>query len=331
MKIVVDAMGGDYAPSIVVDGVVQAVHDFSVNVVLVGPQDVVQKELSRHKLDTNKRSLIEIYHATDVIAMDEPGAVSARKKRESSIVKGINLIKEKKADAFVSAGNTAAVTCAAVLGLGLLPNIERPGIALMVPTLKNPCLILDVGANINPKPLHLLQYGIMGDAYARYVSDRVNPAIGLLNIGEEEAKGTDFVKETHQLLQAAKINFVGNCEGKDIFTGNFDVIICDGFIGNVVLKVMEGTANVLSQFLKRELLRDWKSRLGVFFIKQSLRRFKKHLDYSEYGGALLLGVDGIVIISHGRSKAKAIRNAIRVAKEEVERKVNEKIVEAISK
>lgn len=330
MKIVVDAMGGDYAPSIVVDGVVQAINDFDVCVTLIGPESVINKELSRHKISSSKRSLIEVYNASDVIGMDEPGAVSARKKRESSIVKGIALVKEKKADAFVSAGNTAAVTCAAVLGLGLLPNIERPGIALMIPTLKNPCLVLDVGANINPKPVHLLQYGLMGDAYVRYVSDRVNPAIGLLNIGEEEAKGTDFVKETHHLLSSAKINFKGNCEGKDIFSGNFDVIVCDGFAGNVVLKVMEGTADVLSKFLKRELSRDWTSRLGVFFIKQSLRRFKKHLDYSEYGGALLLGVDGIVIIGHGRSKAKAIRNAIRVAKEEVEKKVNEKIVEAIS-
>ncbi|MEW5758096.1 MAG: phosphate acyltransferase PlsX [Candidatus Omnitrophota bacterium] len=331
MKIVLDAMGGDYAPAAVIDGAVWAINDFDIGIILVGQRDIIEKELSRHKLDSSKRSLIEIHHANDIIAMDEPGAVSARKKKESSIVKGMNLIKEKKADAFVSAGNTAAVTCAGVLGLGLLSNIERPGIALMVPTLKNPCLILDVGANINPKPLHLLQYGIMGDAYMRYVSGRNNPAIGLLNIGEEEAKGTDFVKETHQLLQAANINFAGNCEGKDIFSGDFDVIICDGFVGNVVLKVMEGTADVLAKFLKRELSRDWTSKLGVFFIKQSLRRFKKHLDYSEYGGALLLGVDGIVIISHGRSKAKAIRNAIRVAKEEIERKVNEKIIEAISK
>lgn len=330
MRIVVDAMGGDFAPSAIIDGVIQAIYDFDIQVALVGFEDVIHKELSRHKLTKEKRALIEIINSSEVITMGEPGAISARKKKDSSIVKGINLLKEKKADAFVSAGNTAAVTCAAVLGLGLLPNIERPGIALMVPTLKKPCLILDVGANINPKPLHLLQYGLMGDAYMRYVSDRSSPNIGLLNIGEEEAKGTDFVKEIHHLLSSAKINFGGNCEGKDIFSGNFDVIICDGFAGNVVLKVMEGTADVLGKFLKRELSHDWTSRLGVFFIKQSLRRFRKYLDYSEYGGALLLGVDGIVIISHGRSKAKAIRNAIRVAKEEVEKKVNEKIVEAIS-
>lgn len=325
MKIAVDAMGGDYAPAVVIEGAREASGKFGVQIILVGREDAILKEL-RGALPKN----FQIQPASEVISMDEPPAVSIRKKRDSSICVGLDLVKENEADAFVSAGNTGAVVCAGSLGLGLLPGIERPGIGLIIPTLKEPALIIDVGANIDPKPLHLLQYGIMADAYLRHILGRADITVGLLNIGEEETKGTDFVKETYQLLEKSRLNFIGNIEAKDVFRGKCDVIVCDGFVGNVALKISEGVGEVVAEFLRRELSQDLFAKLGIFFVKTSLHRFSKILDYSEYGGALLLGVDGIVIIGHGRSSSHAIMNAIRVAKEEVERKVNERIVEAIS-
>ncbi|MEW6009035.1 MAG: phosphate acyltransferase PlsX [Candidatus Omnitrophota bacterium] len=328
MKIVVDAMGGDYAPKAVVDGVIEAKRAFDVEIILVGKSDAIKKELSRYK---KEGGLIEIVDAPEIIEMHEPAAASVRKKRNSSIVTGIELLKESKADAFFSAGNTGAVVCAATLGLRLLSGIERPGISLVVPTLKDLALIIDVGANIDPKPVHLLQYAIMADAYLRDIFKKTNPRIGLLNIGEEESKGTEFLKESFALMEAADFNFIGNVEAKDIFSGNCDAAVCDGFVGNISLKVMEAASEVIGEFLKRELKANPLAKIGLIFVKSSLMRFKKKLDYSEYGGAPLLGVDGVVIIGHGRSNAKAIKNAIRVAKEEVERNVNEKIVQRINK
>jgi glycerol-3-phosphate acyltransferase PlsX len=326
MKIVVDAMGGDYAPQVVIEGTIAAVKEYSANVVLVGDEQRIKSLLKNAKYKGDK---ITVYPAQEVIGMSEPAATSIRRKRNSSIVLGVDLVKDGLGDAFFSAGNTGAVVCAATLGLGLLPGIERPGIAIVTPTLKGISLIIDVGANIDPKPTQLLQYGIMAEAYFRYILNRPNPSVGLLNIGEEEAKGTEFMKDTHELLQKSSLNFIGNVEGKDLFSGKCDVIICDGFVGNIALKVSESAAEVMQVFLKRYLLSTPLGKLGVLFLIPSLKRFKKELDYSEYGGAPLLGVNGVVIIGHGRSNAKAIKNAIRVAKEEVERKFNEKILEAI--
>lgn len=328
MKIIVDAMGGDYAPGVVIEGAVEAVKEYNAQVVLVGDEVVVKSLLKKERYTG---SSISVYHAEEVIGMNESAAASVRRKRNSSIVVGINLVKEGKGDAFFSAGNTGAVVCAGMLGLGLLPGIERPGIAIVTPTLKGISLIIDVGANINPKPSQLLQYGIMADAYSRIILNRPNPTVGLLNIGEEEAKGTDFIKETRELLEKSSLNFIGNVEGKDLFSGKCDVIICDGFVGNVALKVSESAAETMQVFLKRHLLSNTLGKIGLLFLMPSLKRFKKELDYSEYGGAPLLGVNGVVIIGHGRSNVKAIKNAIRVAKEEVERKFNEKILEAIKK
>jgi glycerol-3-phosphate acyltransferase PlsX len=261
--------------------------------------------------------------------MCESAASSVRRKRNSSIVVGVNLVKEGKGDAFFSAGNTGAAVCAATLGLGLLPEVERPGIAIVTPTLKGISLIIDVGANIDPKPNQLLQYAIMADAYCRYILNMANPTVGLLNIGEEEVKGTEFIKEAFELLEKSGLNFIGNVEGKDLFSGKSDIIICDGFVGNVALKVSESAAEAMQIFLKRHILNNPLGKLGLVFLLPSLRRFKKDIDYAEYGGAPLLGVNGVVIIGHGRSNARAIKNAIRVAKEEVERKFNEKVLEAI--
>jgi len=327
MKIIVDAMGGDYAPQVVIDGTIAAVNEYNADVVLVGDEPLIKSLLKKAKYSGDK---ISVFPAQEVIGMSESAAISVRRKRKSSIVLGVDLVKEGHGDAFFSAGNTGAVVCAATLGLGLLPGVERPGIGVVTPTLHGISLIIDVGANIDPKPNQLLQYGIMGDAYCRYILNKPNPSVGLLNIGEEEIKGTDFLKETHELLQKSSLNFIGNVEGKDLFSGKCDVIVCDGFVGNIALKVSESAAEAMQVFLKRHLLSNPLSKIGLLFLMPSLKNFKKEFDYEEYGGAPLLGVDGVVIIGHGRSNARAIKNAIRVAKEEVERKFNEKILEAIN-
>jgi len=327
MRIAVDAMGGDSAPEVVVEGAIVAVKEYSVDVALVGDEVRLKSLLDKFRYSGNN---ISILHAREVIEMSESAATSVRRKRNSSIVVGLNLVKEGKADAFFSAGNTGAVVCAAVLSLGLLPGIERPGIAIVAPNLKkSTSLVIDVGANIDPKPSQLLQYGIMGAVYSRHILNKSNPSVGLLNIGEEEAKGTDFVRETHELLEKSSLNFIGNVEGKDIFSGDCDVIVCDGFVGNVVLKVSESAVETIFVLLKRYLLNSILGKMGLVFMIPSFKRLKKDLDYAEYGGAPLLGVNGIVIIGHGRSNAKAVKNAIRVAKEEVERQFNEKVQEAI--
>lgn len=326
MRIAVDAMGGDFAPLAIVQGSYMAAQEYDIEVILVGKRQQIESELKKFK---SLPSRLSIEDASEKIEMSEAAAASVRKKRDSSIVKAIALVNQKRAEAMVSAGNTGAVVCAATLTLGLLPGIERPGIAIVAPSLTGRTLLIDVGANINPKPIHLQQYAIMSDVYCRTVLNEENPRIGLLNIGEEETKGPDFVKETYALLENAKINFIGNVEGKDIFSGKCDCIVCDGFVGNVALKIAEGLTEVVTGFLKKEILSDYLSRFGALLMRRSFNRFKKNVDYSEYGGALLLGVNGIVIIGHGRSSAKAIKNAIRVAKEEVERNVNEKIIEEI--
>jgi glycerol-3-phosphate acyltransferase PlsX len=319
-------MGGDFAPEVVIQGAIAAAKEYRVDIVLVGDASRIDALLAKYKYSGTG---ISVHHAPEAIEMHESAATSVRRKRQSSIVVGINLVKEGKGDAFFSAGNTGAVVCAATLSLGLLKGVERPGIGIVVPTLSGTALIIDVGANIDPKPVQLLQYGIMADAYAHYIFNKPQPKVGLLNIGEEESKGTDFVKETFELLSRSKLNFIGNVEGKDLFSGKCDCIVCDGFVGNVALKVSESLAEALHAFLKKHLKSNPLGIVGFFLLKSSFRRFKAETDYSEYGGAPLLGVDGVVIIGHGRSNAKAIKNAIRVAKEEVERQVNAKILEAL--
>lgn len=326
MRIAVDAMGGDKAPAVVIEGAILAAQEYGFEIILVGSQAAIEDELAKHR---NVSSNISVRHASEVIEMDEPAALSIKRKRDSSIIVGVDLIKNKQADAFVSAGNTGAVVCAATLGMRLLEGVERSGIAIIFPTLKGASLLIDVGANIDPKPIHLLQYGIMGEAFSRYILKKSHPSVGLLNVGEEETKGTDFVKQTHQLLSESKLNFIGNVEGRDIFHGTADVIVCDGFIGNVVLKVSESLAETLAEFLRRELTRSFITKFGAFLSGPAFQALKKEIDYSEYGGAPLLGVDGICIISHGRSTAKAIKNAIRQAGEFVNYQVNQHIVEAL--
>lgn len=327
MKIVVDAMGGDHGPSVIIEGAVAAVKEHNDEIILIGDEEKIRPFLDKSGYKGDK---ISIYPAQEVIEMHESPAISVRRKRKSSIVVGVDLVKKGKADAFFSAGNTGAVVCAATLDLGLLEGVERPGIAIVTPTLKGISLIVDVGANIDPKPLHLLQYAIMGRAYMENIFNTPNPSVGLLNVGEEESKGTDFIKETYELLSKSNLNFIGNVEGKALFSGKCDVVVCDGFVGNVALKVTEGTAEAIQVFLKRHLIKaNILGKIGIFLLKNTFKKFKKELDYAEYGGAPLLGVNGVVIIGHGRSNARAIKNAIKVAGEEVRRQVNQKILEAL--
>jgi glycerol-3-phosphate acyltransferase PlsX len=326
VKIVLDAMGSDSAPKVEVEGAVQAVEEFGYEIVMVGDEAVVKPELARHKYDEGKITLL---HAPERIEMHEPAALSVRRKRHSSIVLGMDLLKKDQADAFVSAGNTGAVVCAATLSLRLLPGIERPGIAIIIPTLIGTSVIIDVGANIDPKPMHLLQYGIMADAYCRYILHKPNPKVGLLNVGEEDTKGTDFIKETHTLLSESKLNFIGNIEGRDIYAGSADIVLCDGFVGNVILKVSESVVDTIVKLLKNEIKSNIIATLGAALASSAFGELKKKMDYSEYGGAPLLGVDGRCIISHGSSSPKAIKNAIRVAAESKKQDVNKHIVEEL--
>ena len=326
MKIALDAMGGDTAPEPTVAGAVRAARELPLEIVLVGPQQAIEQQLRRYP---NHPSNLSIVHAPDVIAMDEPPAASIRKKRDSSIGVGAQLMREQRVDAFVSAGNTGAVVAASTLLAGLLPGIERPGIAIVLPGVKGDTLLIDVGANIDPKPLHLLQYALMGDAYLRCVQGRPRPTVGLLNVGEEEGKGTDFSKETYALLETSGLNFVGNVEGHDIFSGEFDVIVCDGFAGNVALKTAESLAHAINVLLKRSLMMSPITRLGAWLARDAFRQLRKEIDYAEHGGAPLLGVAGVTIIAHGASSAKAIKNAIRVAYDAVRGELNAHMVDAV--
>lgn len=326
MKIVVDAMGGDYAPEAVVAGVVEALKEFDLTIVLVGIEERIRKELSRFQYPSGK---IEIVHAPEVVEMTDPASTSIRKKRNSSISIGIGLLQKPGYDAFVSAGNTGAVVAAATIKLGMLPGVERPGIGLVIPTLSGFAFLMDVGANTDPKPQHLLQSALQANVYAQEVLGITNPRIGLLNIGEEESKGTDFAKETHKLMAENLPNFKGNIEANGIFSGTCDCIISDGFVGNVVIKVSEALMEAAGSLLAREIKKSPVAMLGALLMKSKLKEIKRYADYSEYGGAPLLGVNGLVMIGHGRSSPKAIKNAIKATKREIEHNILSRMVKTI--
>ncbi|MBF0253284.1 MAG: phosphate acyltransferase PlsX [Candidatus Omnitrophica bacterium] len=327
MRIIIDAMGGDKAPYEIVKGAVLAAKEYDYHLVLVGKKEEITKVLDEFDYPKDK---ISIVHCSETIDMNEPAAISVRKKKDSSIVKSVELLKNNEGDALVSAGNTGAVVCAATLKLRLLDGVDRPGIAVLFPTLANSCLVLDVGANIDPKPIHLLQYGIMGDAYSRHLLGKTAPKVALLNIGEESNKGTDFEKEAHQLLSESKLDFIGNIEPKEVYNGNADVVVCDGFVGNVFLKVTEGFSVTVAKLLKQELKKSsWLTKFGALLMMPAFKSLKKKIDASEYGGAPLMGVDGRVIISHGSSDSISIKNAIRVAGSYVDHNVNRHIVEEL--
>lgn len=326
MKIAVDAMGGDYAPSSAVAGAVLAVKEYDCDVILVGEEDAVKKELHKYKFPGSR---ISIKHASEVIGMDEPPAITIRRKRDSSVNVAVDLVKEKEAVAMVTAGNTGAAVCSAILKLKTLETIERPGISVVLPTLMGSSLLIDVGANIDCKPEHLLQYAIMGTIYCRYILLKKEVKVGLLSIGEEKSKGTELIKITHGLLDKSSLNFIGNIEGKDIFSGKADIIVCEGFTGNIILKVLESAAETIGELVKQQLSKNIFTMLGGLLSMPALNGLKRKVDYTEHGGVPLLGIDGICIVGHGRSNAKAIKNAIRTASEFAHHNVNQHIVDAV--
>ena len=321
-------MGGDRGPVVNIEGAVAAARELGLSILLVGNEEELSRSLRRHS--TNGLG-ITICHAPETVGMNESPSAALRKKKHSSIRVGLELVKRGEADAFISAGNTGAVMATAMVTLGSLPGVERPAIALIVPTLRGQSILLDAGANADCKPRHLLQFAIMGDIYARQVMGKTSPTVGLLSIGEEESKGNELTREAFKELEEERsLNFTGNVEGREVFSGAADVIVCDGFTGNIALKISESAAEFFTISLKEELEKGLVGKLGALLTRGAFRRFKKRVDYTEYGGAPLLGVGGMCIISHGRSTAKAIKNAIRVAAECVENKVIEHIRKGIA-
>ncbi|MCK4437035.1 phosphate acyltransferase PlsX [bacterium] len=328
MRVAIDSMGGDKAPQVNVEGAVSAAKEMDLELILVGDETAIKKELARHE---TKGLKISLKRATEVVGMDESPISAIRRKKDSSIIKAVKLLQEGRAEAMVSAGNTGAALAAGKIYLGTLPGVDRPAIAASMPTPTSISILLDAGANVDSKPKNLCQFAIMGSIYAEYILGKPKPKVGILSIGEEEWKGNELTREAYRLVKETSMNFIGNVEGRDIFNGQVDVIVCDGFIGNIVLKAAEGLAETLESSLRKELGRRMRARLGALFIKRAYGDFQKKVDYAERGGAPLLGIDGVCIISHGSSSPKAIKNAIRVARELVSRQVNEHIKEAISR
>jgi len=320
MRIAVDAMGGDYAPDVVVEGAVLATQEYDINVLLVGQKEVIEEKLSKYSPNRDK---IEIISASQVIAMAESPTEAIRKKKDSSLAVAARLLKNNEADAMVSAGNTAAALAISRSILGKLKGLARPAIATIVPNAVDVTILLDVGANAgNCGPEHLLEFAVMGEVYARNVLGKSAPRVGLLSVGEEQSKGSAITLEAFPLLKNAPINFVGNVEGRDIVNGTTDVVVCDGFVGNVIIKVIEGVADTIFQLMRFEVNKSRLAQFGFLLAMPAIRKFKKRVDYSEYGGAPLLGLNGACIIGHGKSNAKAIKNAIRVASEFFSHNVN---------
>ena len=325
MKIAVDAMGGDHAPGEVVRGAVDAFREFGFPIVLVGREGLIRAELRRVKAEE-----LEVEHASEVVEMCDPPGVAIRKKKDSSLRVGLNLVAEGKASSFVSAGNSGAVMGGALMVLRKIRGIDRPAIAATIPTPTGPIVLIDAGANVDCKPDHLVQFGWMGEAYARKILGIPRPRVGVVSIGEEDSKGTDLTRETAALFRKTDLPFVGNLEGRDFFIGKADVFVCDGFVGNVILKTMEGMATALVDFLREEILKSQMAKFGAVLAGGAIRRVKTRLDYAEYGGAPLLGVKGGVVICHGSSDARAMKNAIRSAASLHRDRVEEEIARVVT-
>jgi glycerol-3-phosphate acyltransferase PlsX len=314
-------MGGDFAPREVVKGALQAAMEYGISVILVGDEKQVLAELGK----SDAGGLVSVVHASEVIGMGEPPAVAVRRKRDSSIVRATQLVKDGEAGAVVSAGSTGAAMASAMIYLGRIKGVDRPAIAGIMPNEKSFSLMLDVGANVDSKPANLLQFGIMGYQYANKIMGIDNPRVGLLSNGEETTKGNEATLAAFPQLQSAGINFIGNVEGRDIFSGGVDVIVCDGFIGNIVLKAGEGLAGMLMKMIKEEISKSWLAKSGAVLAKPALKALQKRLDYNEYGGAPFLGVNGVSIICHGSSKDKAVKSAIKLARDSVDNYLVEEI------
>jgi glycerol-3-phosphate acyltransferase PlsX len=321
-------MGGDSGPQATVPGAVRAAREAGICVRLVGDRTRIEAELD--KLETSGLD-VDVVHASQVADMQDKPSEVLRRKKDSSVQAAVRLVKDGEAGGVVSAGNSGATMACGMFVLGRIDGVERPALAGIMPTAKEPVVMIDVGANVDSKPSHLFQFALMADVLAENVLDVEDPRVGLLSIGEEEGKGNVQVKGAYEMLRQSSLNFLGNVEGRDIFGGDVDVVVCDGFVGNVALKLSEGLAMSLGTILKRELAGDWRGRLGAKLAEPNLRRFKRNIDYAEYGGAPLLGLKGIVIVCHGASNAKAIKNAVKMAATFVENKANtdlERMLEA---
>jgi glycerol-3-phosphate acyltransferase PlsX len=327
VRIALDAMGGDRSSELLIDGALSAIakrHDLEV--VLLGPEDLLDKQVAQRAGNGEAGGRLSIAHAPQTVSMYESPVDAVRKKKESTIMVGFDLLKTGKADAMVSAGNSGATMAAAIRKLGRLRGVSRPGIASLFPTLKEPVMLMDIGANVDCRPRHLFQFALMASSCTGLLLKKDNPRIGLLSIGEESGKGNALVKETHDLLQKSSLNFIGNVEGRDVYRGDVDVIVCDGFVGNISLKISEGLAEAAMQMLKDEIMKSLRAKIGYFFIRKAFASFRKRVDYAEYGGAPLLGINGVGIICHGSSSSVAICNAIGVAADMIENRVNASII-----
>lgn len=324
MQIALDAMGGDHGPEELIAGALQAIRQADVNVSLVGDGTVLQSYLDKSSLSVDSQKRISIVHSSQVVEMDDNAVDAIRKKKDSSILVAFDLAARGEADAVVSAGHSGATLAAAIRKLGRLEGVSRPGLASIFPTLKRPVVLMDIGANVDCRAQHLFQFAVMAAAFSR-IYDTVSPRIGLLTIGEESGKGNSLVKEAYTLLEQSSLNFIGNVEGRDVFQGNVDVVVCDGFVGNICLKISEGLADAAMKMLGDEIKKSFWAKIGYLLARPAFKAFKKRVDYSEYGGAPLLGINGTGIVCHGKSNALAIKNAILVAAKMVENGMNKEI------
>jgi glycerol-3-phosphate acyltransferase PlsX len=312
-------MGGDGGPSVTVDGALVAARHLQVGLLLVGDTAAIETELARHPVASLFRRIdVEIADAPDRVEMSEGAAQALRRKPRASIRVAAEAVRDGRADALFSAGHTGASVMAAHAAFGLLPGVDRPALATIIPTRRAPAVLLDAGANVGCRAAHLVQFAVMGSAYARVALGMPSPRVALLSIGEEETKGNDLIREAHQLLKSAPVNFIGNVEGRHVYSGDADVIVCDGFTGNVTLKLSEGLVETVEALLHDELAATFGGRVGYVLSRQAFRRFRRRVDYSEYGGAPLVGLNGLCIVGHGRSSAKAVANAVTMAVRAVE-------------
>ncbi len=331
MRIALDATGGDLGSELLIDGALLAInrrHDLEV--VLLGPEDLLNEQVARQENAGKGTSRLSIVHASQTISMHESPVDAVRKKKDSTVMVGFDLVKNGQADAMVSAGNSGATLAAAIRKLGRLKGIARPGIASLFPSLKDPVMLMDIGANVDCRPQHLFQFAIMASSCSALLIKKKRPRIGLLSNGEESGKGNSLVKETYRLLEESSLNFIGNVEGRDVYHGDVDVIVCDGFVGNVSLKISEGLAEAAMQMLKAEIMKSLRAKIGYLFIRKAFSAFRTRLDYAEYGGAPLLGINGTGIICHGSSSSLAICNAIGVAANMIDNNVNDSIMKTLA-
>ena len=323
-------MGGDRAPGVIIEGAMEALGEIGheLDLVLVGRETAIVSEMKERGITSRP---FEIVEAKDVVAMDEQPAVTLRRKKDSSIAVALRLHRDRGVDGFISAGNTGAVVANALVTLGRIPGVKRAAIATYVPTKSGGCILLDVGANIDCKPDHLLQYAVMGSCYAQLILGRSRPRVGLLNVGEESSKGTEVVRQAYRLMEESDLNFVGNCEGRDMFAGSVDVVVCDGFVGNIVLKFAESVVDMVYAVMRESVTSSLRGKVGALLLRQGFRALRSQFDYAEYGAAPLLGVDGFCTIAHGGSSVRAIKNAVIATQRYIRYDVRSAIRERLGK